>query len=204
MTLTLSWSKLDTINLAFSLLNKASVSDLTDSGVFSDSASRIFDLLFQEGIQSKAWRFAVTTQQLDVLPTPPPIQWWTYQLQLPSDYLAMVRTYPPINFQIYEDNIIYTNNNNVMIEYRRMPDITKCPAYFIKWFAAEIAAWYAHSVADDDKLAEKLKADALSCLGEALFVDSQSHPTPAMYNNPLIQARGQLWYDYDLSPMVGP
>lgn len=200
----LSWTKLDTINLAFNVLNKESVNDLLDSGVFSDAASRTFDLLYQNAIQSKAWRFAVTTQLLDVLPTPPPIQWWTYQLQLPSDYLAAVRTYPPIQYQVYQNNIIYTNNNNVVLEYRRLPDITHCPAYFITWLAVHIAAWFADAVAENDTLAQKLQARALSELGEALFTDSQSHPTPAMYNNPLIQARGQLWYDYDLSPMVGP
>ncbi len=194
-----SWDKLGIINLAFNKLNKSSVNDLVNSGVFADSASRGFDLLYPSVIASKSWRFATKIQLLDVLVEPPPISRWKYQLQIPSDYLAAVRTYPVIDFQIYENNVMYTNNNIVDLEYRFLPDPTRLPAYFVHYFCIIIAAWYADTVAENEKLASKLLSEAQDQLGEALFTDSQSHPIHAMGNNPLIQARTGGWYgNYDI------
>lgn len=194
-----SWDKLAIINLAFNKLNKASVNDLVNSGVFADSASNGFDLLYPSAISSKSWRFASKIQLLNVLIDPPPIGRWRYQLQIPSDYLAAIRTYPVIDFQIYENQIMYTNCREVSLEYRFLPDPTRLPAYFVHYFAIFIAAWYADTVAEDEKLSAKLYAEALDQLGEALFTDSQSHPIHAMGLNPLVQARYGGWYgNYDI------
>lgn len=195
-----SWDKLGIINLAFNKLNKNSVNDLVNSGVFSDSASRGFDLLYPSVIASKSWRFAVKIQLLNVLITPPPIARWKYQLQIPSDYLSAVRTYPVIDYQIYANNIMYTNCREVSLEYKFLPDPTKLPAYFVHYFALIIAAWYADTVAEDEKLSAKISAEAQDQLGEALFTDSQSHPIHAMGLNPAIQARYGGWYGNDDLP----
>lgn len=194
-----SWDKLAIINLAFNKLNKSSVNDLTNSGVFADSASNGFDLLYPSVIASKSWRFATKIQLLNLLPETPPIGWWNYILQIPSDYLAAVRTYPVVDFQIYENSKMYTNCQEVWLEYRFLPEVTRLPAYFVHYFAIIISAWYADTVAEDEKLSAKLLAEAQDQLGEALFTDSQSHPIHAMGLNPLIQSRFGGWYgNYDI------
>lgn len=195
-----SWDKLEIINLAFNKLNKSSVNDLVNSGVFADSASRGFDLLYPSVISSKSWRFATKIQLLNVLITPPPIARWKYQLQIPSDYLSAVRTYPVIDYQIYENQRMYTNCREVSLEYKCLPDPTKLPAYFVHYFSLILAAWYADTVAEDEKLASKLSGEAQDQLGEALFTDSQSHPIHAMGLNPVIQARWGGWYANDDLP----
>lgn len=197
-----TWDKLAICNLSFNLLNKSAVADLVDSGVFADSASRAYDLLLPSCISGKSWRFATRTQSLNVLPTPPPITRWRYQLQLPTDYLAAVRTYPRMDFNIFQDKM-YANNNIVDLEYRFVPDATYLPAYFVHYFALIIAQWFANSVAENEKLAGDLAALAQIQLGEALFTDSQSHPIEAMGNNPIIQCRAGYWYDYDMPGAPG-
>lgn len=198
-----TWSKLDILNLSFNILNKNAVDDLVNAGEFTDSASRAFDMLYPSCISGKSWRFATTTQQLSLLIPPPPIAMWMYQLQLPADYLAAVRTFPAMPYQIYKDRM-YTNNNNVLLEYRFLPDPTHLPAYFVHWFSIVIAAWFADAVAENDTLAQKLENRAQTQLGEALFTDSQSHPTPAMGLNPLVQVRYNGWNDYDIPPTTFP
>lgn len=183
------WSKLDTLNLSFNLLNKASVNDISDSGEFSDSASRAYDLLLPSELSTQSWRFATKVQQLSVLVEEPPFDRWTYQLQLPADYLAAVRTYPRLDFQIYEDKIL-ANYNDIVLEYRFMPDDTALPSYFVHFFAIKLAAWFADAVAEDDNLSKSLEQKAMFQLQKALFTDSQSHPTPSMRNNPIIGVRG--------------
>lgn len=190
-----TWDELGIINLAFNKLNKSAVNDLTNSGVFASSAKRGFDLLYPSSISGKSWRFASKTQLLNVLVAPPPIARWRYQLQIPSDYLAAIRTYPTIDFQIYQNQRMYTNCKEVTLEYRCLPDVTHLPPYFVHYLALLIAAWYADTVASDEKLSAKLQGEALDQLGEALFTDSQSHPIHAMGLNPLVQARYGGWYD---------
>jgi len=197
-----TWSKLDICNLAFNKLNKNAVDDLVNSGEFADSASRAFDLLLPSAISSKSWRFAVKIQQLSVLIPPPPVARWKYQLQLPADYLSAIRTFPTVDFQIYQDKM-YSNNNTIDLEYRFMPDPTHLPSYFVHYFSLLIAAWFADAVAENAALSEKLMNEALMQLGEALFTDSQSHPIHAMGLNPLIQARWGYWYDWDIPPVSG-
>lgn len=191
------WSKLDIVNLAMNKLNKHSVNAIADSGEFADSANRAFELLFPSEISGFSWRFATRVQQLSVLVPPPILPQWTYQLQLPSDYLAVVRIYPRVNFQIYEDEIIFCNFNNLLLEYRALPDITRLPAYFVHFFSLLLASWFADAVANNDDLSSKLLKECNDARGQALFTDSQSHPITPMISQPLIDVRGGggVWGD---------
>lgn len=191
------WSKLDIINLAMNKLNKSSVDDLVNAGVFAESASRVYDMLYPSKISGFSWRFATKTVRMSVLVTPPPIARWSYALQLPSDYLAAVRTYPRMDFQIFEDQM-WTNNNIVDLEYRFIPDETHLPAYFIDYFVLVLASWFANAVCEDDNLAKSLLAEAQDQLGQSLFTDSQSHPISPIQNNPIIQSRYSGWDTWDI------
>ena len=193
------WSELDIVNLAFNKLNKASVASFADAGEFAAAAEKTFELLYPSAIAGKSWRFATKLQQLSVLITPPIIDNWTYAMQLPADYLAAVRTWPVMDYQIYQSQL-YANNNIVTLEYRYLVNVTHLPVYFVHYLAVLIAAWFADTVANDEKLSSKLAAEAQIQLGEALFTDSQSHPIPAMNLNPLIQARHGNWAGWDRPP----
>ena len=192
------WSRMDIINLAYSKLNKNAVNAVSNSGAFANSTDRVFDLLYESIIETMSWRFATKIQQLSVLVTAPPVDEWDYQLQLPSDWLATVKTYPRINFNIFEDKM-YSNNNDVKLEYRFLPEITHLPASFVHYFALRIAHWFADSVAENEALSEKLAVEMHDQLSAALFIDSQNKPIPAMKNNPMIDARNQ-YYDWDRPP----
>lgn len=183
------WSKLDIINLALNRLNKHSVNTTSAAGEFADSANRTIEMLYPSQIAGFSWRFATVIQQLSVLPDAPAISTWQYVMQLPSNYLAAVRTYPRVAFQIYED-VIYTNFNPLLLEYRFLPDYTHLPAYFVHYFSVLLAAWFADAVANNDSIAKTLANEANTLRGQALFVDSQSHPTPSMVSSPLIDVRG--------------
>lgn len=187
-----TWTKLDIINLAFNALNKSSVNTLVDSGAFSDSASRAFDMLLPAELSVQSWRFATKTQQLSVLAEAPELPYWTYQLQMPSDYLAAVRIWPKFNFQIYQDKM-YCNYNDIILEYRYQVDPLQLPSYFVHYFCIKIAAWFADAVAENDNLANSLEKKAMFELQKALFTDSQSHPIPSIRNNPIVSVRGNYY-----------
>ncbi len=191
------WSKLDVANLTMNKLNKHSVNVISNSGEFADACERAIDLLYPSEISGFSWRFATKIQQLSVLIPAPIIPHWKYQLQIPADYLAAVRTYPRTNFQIYE-NIFFCNRNEIFLEYRFLPDFTHLPAYFVHFFVLLLASWYADAVANDDNLSKKLLAETNEERSKALFTDSQSHPTSPMVSAPLISVRGGGFYSgYD-------
>lgn len=89
MTLQTAWTKLDMINLAFNVLGKKSINDLMDSSEFSDSANRVFDVLYLKEIAQYDWRFASKIQVLSQNVIPPADPYWQYAYNLPSDYLAL-------------------------------------------------------------------------------------------------------------------
>lgn len=186
----MAWSELDIVNLALNKLNKRSVNALEDAGEFADSAARAFTMLYPSEISGFSWRFATKIQQLSVLIPAPILDRWQYQLQIPSDYLAAVRIYPRVDFQIYENNVIFCNRNDVKLEYRFLPDVTRLPAYFVHFFSILLAAWFADAVAENDTLSAKLLKEADMERQKALFTDSQSHPTSPIISSPLIEVRG--------------
>jgi hypothetical protein len=185
----MAWSKLDIINLAFNQLNKKSVNDLSEAGEFADSANRGFDVLYKAELSTFSWRFNVHIQQLSALIPEAPAPQWKYQLALPADYLALVRTYPRVDFMIYENQLIYANVKAMKVEYRRFLDPTHLPAYFVRYFSILLAAYYAGAVASKSELKAQLNKEAFDMRGEALFTDAQSHPSPAIVSRPLIDAR---------------
>ncbi len=187
----MAWSKLDMINLAMNALGKKSVNDLLDSGEFSDSVSRAFDVLYPFEIAHYDWRFATKIQALSLTLDTPLDPYFAYAYNLPSDYLANRRLLPLCAFQIYEGQL-WTNCNNLLMEYRFLPDPTQCPAYFANYFSLVLANRFALTVAEDSNLAKNMKADLILAKATAMFTDGQSRPTTPLFRNPVLDAR----FDY--------
>lgn len=185
----LAWTKLDYINLAMNVLGKKSVASIEDSGEFADSAKRAFDLLYPKEIAQYDWRFATKIEVLSQLVTAPPDPMYTLAYNLPSDYLSLRRLHPATTFfQIYQKEL-WTNVNNLKMEYRFLPDPSQCPSYFVNYFVLVLAKWFAKSVAEDSRLANELANEIRIEKGTAMYVDAQSRPTHRLFQNPVIDAR---------------
>lgn len=192
MTLQTAWTKLDMINLAMNLLGKKSVNDIQDSGEFSDSVNRAFDVLYLKELAQYDWRFASKIQVLSQNVIPPADPYWQYAYNLPSDYLALRRPMPRVRYQIYEKEI-WSNASSMKIEYRFTIDPTQCPVYFVNYFAKLLAQWYAKSVAEDSNLANQLMKELFLDKGTAMTIDAQSRPGERLFDNPVIDCRQNYW-----------
>jgi hypothetical protein len=193
----MEWAKLDIVNLALGILNKSPAASLTDAGEFTTTLESSFDVLYPKELAAYSWRFATKIEELSVSIEDPDIDRWTYKLILPDDYLATVRVYPRVDFQIYADRFIYCNSNDVKMEFRFLVDITDLPAYFVDYLSIILAARYAKTVASDSGLAKELFEEAKDARAQALFIDSQSHPTPSIVSRPLIDVRVNALYRND-------
>lgn len=185
----MAWTKLDMINLAANLLGKRSFNQVELGGEFADSVDSAFDLLYPVEISSYDWRFATKIQVLSKTVNEPPDPIYLFEYNLPSDYLALRRLIPNENrFQIYEKQL-WSNVDELKIEYRFLPNPSQCPSYFVKYFAKLLAAWFAKTVAEDSGLSAKLEKELVSEKGMAMYIDAQSRPTTALFQNPVIDAR---------------
>lgn len=190
----MAWTKLDMINLAANILGKKSFNQVENGGEFADSCDRAFDLLYPVEIAGYDWRFATKIQVLSKTVDEPADPLYLYEYNLPSDYLALRRLIPNGNrFQIYEKQL-WSNVDDLKMEYRFLPNPSQCPAYFVKYFAKLLAAWFAKTVAEDSGLSAKLEKELLVEKGNAMYTDAQSRPTTPLFQNPVIEAR----YNYYL------
>lgn len=187
-----AWTKLDIINLSLNVLGKKSVNDIQDSGEFSDSVNRAFDVLYLKEIAQYDWRFASQIVVLSQNVIPPADPFWQYSYNLPSDYLALRKTMPRVRFQIYGKEL-WTNASSMKIEYRFPIDPTQCPVYFVNYFALVLARWYAKSVAEDSGLAKELGQELYLEKGTAMTIDAQSRPGERLFDNPVIDCRQNYW-----------
>jgi hypothetical protein len=193
----MAWSKLDIANLALSILNKAPIASFSSAGEFTTTLENSIDVLYPKELAAYSWRFATKIEELSVSIDDPPIDQWSYKLVLPDDYLACVRLYPRVDFQIYADRFIYCNSNDVDMEFRFLVDYTDLPSYFVDYLSIILAARYAKAVASDSGLAKELFEEAKEARAQALFIDSQSHPTPSIVSKPLVDVRVNALYRHD-------
>jgi hypothetical protein len=149
-------------------------------------------MLYPTEISQYDWRFASKIEVLSQLLTPPANPFYQYAYNLPSDYLALRKTFPQTRFQIYQKEL-WSNVNGMKMEYRFLPDPSQCPAYFVNYFVIVLAKWFAKSVAVDSNLAANLTNELRVQKGIAMTVDAQSRPGERLFNNPVIQCRYNYW-----------
>ncbi len=185
----MAFTRIQIISQALTLLGKGPVNDLVSAGEFGAAADQTYDLLYPYLLGTDNWRFNVAIKQLSVLVDSPPVDRWRFALQLPSDYLSLVRTYPLINdFNIYEDKI-FTNTDDISLEYHFEPDEFLLPAYFVAYFVYSLAEHLALAVALQESYAKEMAAHREIAYAKALFTDAQSHPTQSIVSGPFITTR---------------
>ena len=185
----MAFTRIRIISAALTALGKGPVNDIATAGEFGDAADIAYDLLYPSLLSSDNWRFNVAIRQLSVLVNSPPVDEWRFALQLPSDYLSLVRTYPLINdFQIFEDRM-FTNTDNIKLEYRFEPNESLLPAYFVEYFVYSLAEFLALAVALQESYAKEMAAKREIAYSKALFTDGQSHPNRAVVSSPFVAVR---------------
>lgn len=190
-------TKVQIISSAANLLNKGPITSISSADVFASSAEDTFDYLLPSILAKKNWRFATALIQLSQKIEVPIVDEWQYIYTLPADYLALVRTYPySLNFQIYQNQLLYTNLSELKIEYRFLPDISKLPAHFVEYFIWELAASMSLTGSSSESLYKTLALKANDLRIQATAADSQSHPNQAIVSHPFAEVRGGGVFPY--------
>lgn len=197
----MAYTRLEIINLVLNVLGKKSVNDISQAGEFADSIDRVFDLLLPAILDKDDWRFATKVQQLDVLiDTPLPPQ-WKFILQLPTDYISAVCTYPAVEFDIYEDKL-YSNNDDLKLEYRFLVPLIRLPNWFTRYFVYEMAEELSLAVANKPEYGQWFSKKKAEAYERALAANMRSVPTRSMMNFKIDSARAGFFINDNELPTL--
>lgn len=183
----MAFTKLEIMQYASILLGNRSFVSIPTSGDLGNAIELCYSMVLKSAL-SQDWRFTTKIQQLNLLPGFFPKEKYQWHLQLPSDYLSAWSVRPLQDYMIYGTEL-WAHDKIVYLEYRSQVDESKFPDYFARYMSFAVAADLGFPVAKDAGIINALQKQAMFELQRALFIDSQSHPTPAIDSNPLIEVR---------------
>lgn len=152
------------------------------------------------------WSFNTVTRQLARL-SDPPLRYYTYQFELPSDMLGAPRAVydradcktPFTDWEIIGEKIC-TNAEALWLKMDKQPDPARWPGYFSELIRRIIMSEFALSIREDAVLRERLRTECFGTasemgtgglMGQAMTLDSQGKPSPRvqMGADPFTSAR---------------
>jgi hypothetical protein len=172
---------------ALLLIGHETINSFTDPGAGARAASNLYATIYEDAITSYTWRFAMGKVALSRL-VALPLNEWTYGYQLPGDLLLTYRTYPNTPYEIYED-VLYSDQETIEIDYWFKPAETTLPPYFVKYMQYLLASEFAISVTDNRTLADAFEAKSEKQFLVASNRDSQGRTNNAIESAPFIQVR---------------
>lgn len=174
--------KIEIISNASVLLGGEPISALSEgiSGVLGDA---FYENTYRDLLSMHPWRFAMKKRKL-AKTTTVPINEYKYEYQLPSDCVVVRRVNEGLDYDIFEDKI-FTNYNDVSIEYTYRPTETILPDYFTATLQFLLASLFAVPITDNVSKGEFYTILYDKKLKVAKMIDSQSRPTTPIQSNPL-------------------
>lgn len=183
-------SKTSIISNSITILGHAPISSLTNGDQMVVAAEQAYDLLLPAVIAENNWRFATQIQQLSVSVDVAPFPWQTVYL-LPAGWLKTIRVYPNIYaWDIYENSKIYAQySGDWFMEYTFLPDPSKLPIHFTKYFVMEIAAYLALSSAQRPDYYAAIEQKRIASFAMCAAIEAQNRPQFTQATFPVLNNR---------------
>ncbi len=117
---------------ALKLLGDNAITAFTDPGNGAKVMNEIYEQTVEAVLTEGYWRFAMKKATLVLNASPTPLNQYQYKYDLPADFLAM-QTVRPIgtSWEIFEQEI-YSDQDELDIDYLAKPDESTWPPYFVK------------------------------------------------------------------------
>lgn len=176
------------ISKALILCGESSLSSLSDNRYGAEVGANLFEMLYENEIQSNRWRFAMTKVALSRLASAP-LNQWKFAYQLPPDMLLPIGVYPvDLNYEIYAKHL-YTDRSTVELDYMFKPVVTQVPAYFATLMTFALAQHFIKPITESDKAVEIMENKYNKQRAIALFADAQGRPAKPVAHSPFTSVR---------------
>lgn len=167
------------------------------------AAEQAFDFLLPASITENGWRFACRLTQLNKVNAEVPLAGWHAVYQMPAGWLKTIRMHPhTYAYEVFENDKIYANfAGPVYMEHCFMPDISRLPPWFTKYFVFELAAYLALSNAQKADFYGALEAKRSHQMAIAMAIDAQNRPQNSIPIFPVADAPAMI---SGMHPYPGP
>lgn len=194
-------TKLSMLSAALVLCGEKPMNSLTDPRYGAAVSAALFDMVYENELQSNRWRFACKKAQLSQVNSTPPNE-WQFCFQLPTDMLLPIGFYgvgPDRTYEIYS-NVIYTNITSnpgplnasapiLTFDYLFKPDPATVPSYFSLLVTYALAKDMIKPVTESDTAASAMQTKYNIQRSRAMYADAQGRPNRALQHNPFVTIR---------------
>lgn len=180
-------TKIGLISNALILLGEKPLNALNDNRYGATVGANMFEMIYENELQSNRWRFAMTKQALSQL-VDAPLNEWQFAYQLPSDMLLPIGVFPPCDYEIYADHL-YTDMTTVELDYMFKPNVGEIPAYFATLMTYRLARDMAESVTESGPKKDRWNREYATQRAVAQFADAQGRPAKMIMRSPFTDVR---------------
>jgi hypothetical protein len=180
-------SKISLISKALVLCGETPLNSLNDDRYGATVGANLFEMLYENELQSNRWRFAMKKGALAQLAVEP-LNEYQYAYQLPTDMLLLIGVYPRDSYEVYGDRI-YSNRATCEIEYMFKPSVDKCPAYFSTLMTYALARDMIKPVTESDTAQRAMESKYRAQRDRAMYADAQARPNRTVADSPFTQVR---------------
>lgn len=181
-------TKIGLISKSLILCGEKPLNSLEDDRYGATVGSNLFELFFENEIQTGSWRFAFKKRSLNRL-VDTPVNQFRYAYQIPSDCLIPSHVWPRERYEIYGDRI-YTDAAAVDLDYRFKPVVTSLPAYFTLLMVYSLAKDMAMPITGSKAMEDKWEKAYARQRPMAQYADAQARPSTPIQDNPFVDVRG--------------
>ena len=182
-------TKIGIISDTLLLMGLKPASSLTEDRYGVTVLAGLFEVIYENELQSNRWRFACAKGALSQL-VAAPLNQWQYAYQLPAEMLLPLHIYPSQPYEIYADTI-YSNASAVELDYVFKPNIDALPAYFAVLLTYALARDSVKAITESDSAVEVMEAKYSMQRNRALFADAQGRPATPIVHAPFTQGVGR-------------
>lgn len=180
-------SKISIISKALVLCGEAPLNSLSDNRYGATVGSNLFEVIYENELQSNRWRFCCTKKQLTQL-LASPLNEWQFAFQLPSDMLLPIGSFPKTKYEIYGDRV-YTNQSTFALEYMFKPEVNQMPAYFSLLMSYALARDMIKPLSESDQGVQVMEIKYNRQRNRALYADAQGRPNRPIDDSPFTFVR---------------
>ncbi len=179
-------------NAALSKLGEDAITDIIENTRAARACNRVYTNLRKAVLRAHSWNFAIKRVALPLLSTTP-VYGYSYQYQLPSDFLKLVdtefREYLDVQYKL-EGEMLLTNESTMNIRYVwDITDVTKFDELFFDTLATRIAAEICIELTQDKVLANAKMEEYKDKLREAKGIDAQDETPDEFITTTWINSR---------------
>ena len=173
------------------LLGKSPFTTIDNADKFAVSVQKLYDMLVPAELGSNAWKFAKKQVQLSqIAGFDPDFAEYEASYALPGDMLNIVRLYPMVWYQIFENRLYTGTTGELKMEYTYNAPVVSWNPAFKAYMTATIAYQMCLSVTENPQLMQMLGGLVKQYRAQAMYLDGQNSPNRGIASSPWIAVRG--------------